>query len=101
MHKPSGVRTESVPDPRWHVSLLAHAPHRLSFFLAMLVLMASGIWWALVQMDRSLFASSTLVYAMPAMLTRSVVMCFGFLPPFFAGFLFTAARNGCTWKRPR
>ena len=80
----------AAPDSRWQVSLLAHAPHRLSFFLAMLVLMASGLWWALVQLDRSLFSAHALAYAMPAMLTHSVVMCFGFLPLFFAGFLFTA-----------
>lgn len=96
-----GASKSAASDPRWHASLLAHAPHRLSFFLAMLVLMASGIWWALVQVDRSLFASTTLAYAMPAMLTHSVVMCFGFLPLFFAGFLFTAGPKWLNVEPPK
>ncbi|QNP50694.1 hypothetical protein [Diaphorobacter aerolatus] len=33
--------------------MLAQAPHRLSFFLAMTGLIASGVGWALVQWDRT------------------------------------------------
>ncbi|WP_240939201.1 NnrS family protein [Diaphorobacter sp. HDW4A] len=90
--QPSGTPHSALPAPdmSWRVGTLAHAPHRLSFFLAMVVLIASGIWWALVQIDRSLLNAGTLPYAIPAMLTHAMVMCFGFLPLFFAGFLFTA-----------
>ena len=51
--KAPGNAPPSPPDPRWHARWLMQAPHRLSFFLAMTVLMASAVWWALVQLDRS------------------------------------------------
>ncbi len=66
------------------------APHRLGFFLAMVLLVVSGAWWALVQA-----AQAGLVPVLPAALPPSVVhaaaMVYGFMPLFFAGFLFTAA----------
>lgn len=73
----------------WRVAHIGLAPHRLGFFLAMLVLIASALWWALVQWSR---ASGALLVAqtMPAVVVHSVVMCFGFFPLFFSGFLFTA-----------
>ena len=40
-------------DKRWRWQYLMLAPHRLGFFLAMVVLMASGAWWAVVQVARS------------------------------------------------
>ncbi len=82
-------RPDALPDARWRASVLTHAPHRLSFFLAIVMLIASGVWWLLVQMDRTL-ASAVLSYTVAPTLVHSVVMCFGFLPLFFAGFLFTA-----------
>ncbi|WP_353233837.1 NnrS family protein [Diaphorobacter ruginosibacter] len=89
--KQEGARSEPprLPPQRWSAAMLAQAPHRISFFLAMVVLIASGIWWALVQLDRSTGAA-LLPYGMPPMLGHSIVMCFGFFPLFFAGFLFTA-----------
>ncbi len=73
----------------WRVAHIGLAPHRLGFFLAMLVLIASALWWALVQWSR---ASGALLVAqtMPAVVVHSAVMCFGFFPLFFSGFLFTA-----------
>jgi uncharacterized protein involved in response to NO len=65
------------------------APHRLAFFLAMLVLAASGLWWAAVQLDRA-GAGLGLAYAVSPSLVHATVMSFGFIPLFFAGFLFTA-----------
>jgi len=65
------------------------APHRLAFFLAMLLLLASGLWWALVQLDRATGVIG-LRYAVPPSTTHAAVMSFGFIPLFFAGFLFTA-----------
>lgn len=65
------------------------APHRLGFFLAMVLLVASGAWWALVQVDRSTGALA-LPYALSPSLVHAAVMVFGFIPLFFSGFLFTA-----------
>lgn len=76
-------------DRRWLPRYLLLAPHRLAFFLAMVVLAVSAVWWALVQADRV----STLVgltFAMAPTLVHAAVMVFGFVPLFFCGFLFTA-----------
>lgn len=82
-------------DRRWRIGYLLLAPHRLGFFLAMLVLVASGLWWALVQLDRvsGIFG---LRYALSPSLVHGAVMTFGFTPLFFSGFLFTA---GPKWLR--
>lgn len=76
-------------DTRWRLRYLLLAPHRLGFFLAMLVLVATGLWWALVQLDR-FSAVLNLPYTMPPLLVHATVMVFGFIPLFFSGFLFTA-----------
>ncbi|RYY81318.1 MAG: NnrS family protein [Comamonadaceae bacterium] len=65
------------------------APHRLGFFLAMVVLAASGLWWAAVQVDRAT-GWLGLSPAMPPTVLHATVMVFGFVPLYFAGFLFTA-----------
>ncbi|HSV34862.1 MAG TPA: NnrS family protein [Ramlibacter sp.] len=77
------------PPSAWHWRALLLAPHRLGFFLAMGVLVASGLWWAAVQLDRA-GAGLGLSYAVSPSLTHSAVMTFGFFPLFFCGFLFTA-----------
>lgn len=77
------------PDDQWRLQHVALAPHRLGFFLAMVLLIASGLWWALVQVDRVSTALS-LPYAVAPSLVHAAVMSFGFFPLFFAGFLFTA-----------
>ncbi len=84
-----GARELAKLDRRWRIGYLLLAPHRLGFFLAMLVLVASGVWWALVQLDR---ASGVLglPYALSPSLVHGAVMTFGFAPLFFSGFLFTA-----------
>ena len=76
-------------DKRWRVPYLLLAPHRLGFFLAMLVLVASGLWWELVQLDR-FSAVLNLPYTVAPWLVHATVMVFGFIPLFFSGFLFTA-----------
>jgi len=76
-------------DKRWRWRYLVLAPHRLGFFLAMVVLVASGAWWALVQVARST-GGWGLYYAMSPTLVHAAVMAFGFIPLFFSGFLFTA-----------
>lgn len=65
------------------------APHRLGFFLAVSVLAGSGLWWALVQLDR-VSPLLSLPYTLSPSLVHGAVMTFGFLPLFFSGFLFTA-----------
>lgn len=79
-----------VPDPHWRARYLLLAPHRLGFFLALVVLVASGGWWALVQIDR-VSVAVVLPYAVSPTLVHAAVMTFGFMPLFFSGFLFTAA----------
>lgn len=78
-----------VPVGGWRVQRLLLAPHRLGFALAVLLLCAAALWWAAVLLDRS-----TGVLALPLAVSPSLghaaVMTWGFLPLFFAGFLFTA-----------
>lgn len=61
----------------------------------MLVLVASGAWWALVQVDR-VSVTVVLPYMLSPTLVHAAVMTFGFIPLFFSGFLFTA---GPKWLR--
>jgi uncharacterized protein involved in response to NO len=86
--KPS-TETLAGLEHRWLASHLLLAPHRLGFFLAMVVLVASGAWWTLVQIDR-VSGILALPYALSPTLTHGAVMTFGFIPLFFSGFLFTA-----------
>ncbi|ROZ75449.1 NnrS family protein [Ramlibacter sp. WS9] len=83
----------ALPRPgataRWQWRRLLLAPHRLAFFLAMVVLVAAGLWWALVLFDRA-GAAIGLSHAVSPTTVHSTVMAFGFMPLFFAGFLFTA-----------
>lgn len=92
----------AVPTPRippatpaapastaWRGIHLWLAPHRLAFFSGVLLLMVSGAWWAAVQLDR-VTGWIGLSYAVSPTLTHAAVMVLGFMPLFFAGFLFTA-----------
>ena len=76
-------------DRSWRPRYLMLAPHRLGFFLAMVLLVVAGAWWALVQFDR-MSAALGLSYALSPSLVHGAVMTFGFVPLFFSGFLFTA-----------
>src|SRR3990167_8468401 len=73
----------------WRLRHLLLAPHRLGFFLAMVLLWSASLWWALVQMDRVTGAFG-LAYVVSPSLVHGAVMTFGFIPLFFSGFLFTA-----------
>jgi uncharacterized protein involved in response to NO len=86
-------------DPRWHAATLLRAPHRLAFFLAMVVLAVASLWWACVQLDRAGLGLA-LPYAVPPSLTHSAVMTFGFFPLFFSGFLFTAGPKWLAVRGP-
>lgn len=83
-----GVLRAAAPRG-WHWHNLLIAPHRLGFFLAMVVLSASALWWSAVQLDRSGLGLG-LSYAVSPSLLHAAVMTFGFMPLFFSGFLFTA-----------
>ena len=78
-----------MTEDGWHWRRLLLAPHRLGFFLAMVVLAASAVWWAAVQWSR-LGWLPPIGFALSPTLLHSAVMVFGFIPLFFAGFLFTA-----------
>jgi uncharacterized protein involved in response to NO len=82
-------------NQRWHPRHLLLAPHRLAFFLAMVLLAASGGWWAWVQ-GRRLVEVSLDAGAVPVPLVHAALMVLGFFPLFFSGFLFTA---GPKWLR--
>jgi uncharacterized protein involved in response to NO len=82
-------RAEPPGRRPWRPRHLLLAPHRLGFALAVLLLLASGAWWALVQVDR-VSGLVGLSYAVSPTLGHASVMTFGFIPLFFSGFLFTA-----------
>ncbi len=92
--KPSAEALAQI-DPRWRWRYLMLAPHRLGFFLAMVLLVASGAWWAMVQVSR-VFSWPAPFYALSPTVVHAAVMVFGFIPLFFSGFLFTA---GPKWLR--
>jgi uncharacterized protein involved in response to NO len=79
----------SITAGRWRWRNLLLATHRLAFFLATVVLLGAALWWALVQLERS-GAGPHLPLALSPTLVHAAVMTFGFIPLFFAGFLFTA-----------
>ncbi|MBA3056591.1 MAG: NnrS family protein [Rhodoferax sp.] len=98
--KPISVKESTRPAnsqsdvPPWRPIWLLAAPHRLAFFMAALMLTTSSIWWASVLFTRSLNIS--LSWAIPASAAHALLMSMGFMPFFFAGFLFTA---GPKWLR--
>jgi uncharacterized protein involved in response to NO len=73
----------------WRWRRLLESPHRLGFFLAMIVLGAAALWWADVQLQRAALLPSRPMPVSPS-LVHAAVMTFGFFPLFFGGFLFTA-----------
>lgn len=83
----------------WHWRHLLIAPHRIAFFLAMLVLAAASSWWAAVQLDR-IGAGPSFDYAVSPSLVHAAVMTFGFMPLFFCGFLFTAGPKWLAVRGP-
>jgi len=74
---------------RWHWRTLLEAPHRLAFFLAIVLLVVQSVWWSLVQWDR-LGMAWGLGYVVSPTVIHSTAMTLGFMPLLFAGFLFTA-----------
>lgn len=85
--------------PGWRWQQVLQAPHRLGFLLAMVVLAASGLWWAGVQFDRTL-GGVLPASALSPSLVHAAVMCFGFMPLHFGGFLFTAGPRWLSMPAP-
>lgn len=68
--------------------MLLAAPHRLGFAAGALLMAVSAVWWALAQLLR--VTAINVAWAVPPAIAHSILMCFGFMPLFFLGFLFTA-----------
>ena len=84
------IKTQAL-DPEamaWRFRWLLIAPHRLAFFMAALMLVASSVWWSAVLVARAL--GIALHWSVPAAAAHALLMSLGFMPFFFAGFLFTA-----------
>ncbi|MBK6862871.1 MAG: NnrS family protein [Ideonella sp.] len=88
---------ERIAAPPWRLRRLLAAPHRLAFFAAALVLAASGVWWAALWLA-PLAGIAQPPWAVSRALAHGLLMAFGFMPLFFAGFLFTA---GPRWLAQR
>ena len=73
---------------RWRPRLLLAAPHRLGFFAAALMMATLAAWWAAVMVGDALGIAPRWAVARPA--AHALAMTTGFMPLFFAGFLFTA-----------
>jgi uncharacterized protein involved in response to NO len=78
-----------APAPeRWRFAWLLAAPHRIAFFAAALMLGASAAWWAAAMLARA--QGWAWPWAVPPAEAHALLMGYGFMPLFFAGFLFTA-----------
>lgn len=79
--------SNAAPSP-WRPIWLLAAPHRLAFFMAAFMLALSSIWWGIILVTRVL--NIALFWAVPVSAAHALLMTMGFMPLFFAGFLFTA-----------
>nr|WP_295771324.1 NnrS family protein [Rhodoferax sp.] len=79
--------TPSLPAasvlPDWHGRNLLLAPHRLGFFLGVLVLILASGWWEWVQLSRVALLGN-LPYAISPTLVHASVMVMGFFPLFYS-----------------
>lgn len=88
--RPAALRraAAAAPPPPWRLRWLLAAPHRLAFAAGALMLGASALWWALVLLARA--RGVPLPWQLAPAQAHALLMVFGFMPQFFAGFLFTA-----------
>ncbi len=87
--RPISLRAAPAQNPRWHLTRLLDSPHRLGFFAGALMLGGSALWWAAVLVMRH-GAGVAPAWAVSPGLAHGLWFGFGFVPMFFAGFLFTA-----------
>lgn len=78
----------AAPAARWNAARLLDAPHRLAFAAGALLLAASALWWLVAMLAQ--LEGQVLPWALPPATAHGLVMGFGCMPMFFAGFLFTA-----------
>ncbi len=81
------ARPRAVDGP---ISLarLLDAPHRLGMFAGALMLALAALWWGGVLALRA--GGAVVPWAVSPSAAHALLMVFGFMPFFFAGFLFTA-----------
>lgn len=72
----------------WQWRRLLAAPHRVAFWGGSVVLAASALWWGAALLARA--AGLALPWAVSPGAAHALLMAFGFLPLFMAGFMFTA-----------
>jgi len=72
----------------WQWRRLMTAPHRLAFWAGSMTLAASALWWGAVLLARA--AGLAVPWAVSPGSAHALLMAFGSLPMFMAGFLFTA-----------
>lgn len=72
----------------WHPAHWLDSPHRLGFVAAALVMSAAALGWLAIWLHGP-------ALALPPVTAHSLAFVFGFLPLFFAGFLFTV---GPRWR---
>jgi uncharacterized protein involved in response to NO len=76
-----------TPAP-WRASWLLAAPHRLGFFIAAFMMATSSLWWDGLLLMRALNIPPSGAVSVSS--AHALLMSLGFMPFFFAGFLFTA-----------
>jgi uncharacterized protein involved in response to NO len=91
---PQPVEATPGDAARWRFGWLYAAPHRMAFSAGALLFAASGIWWALALLAQT--SGHAPRWGLPPIQAHGLLMTFGFMPMFFAGFLFTA---GPKWLR--
>lgn len=92
---PAGLPSRSFGGPRRRMAAstsrlgsVLSAPHRIGFFGGALMLGLSALWWGAMLVAR--FAGLALPWALAPGTAHALLMGLGFVPMFFAGFLFTA-----------
>lgn len=92
--QPAGLPSGSFGGRRagragaWQWRRLLAAPHRIAFWGGSVVLAASALWWGAALLARA--AGLALPWAVSPGAAHALLMAFGFLPLFMAGFMFTA-----------
>lgn len=83
------MKTEATPPPRLSPVWLAHAPHRLMFFVGAGNVLLAMLWWALWLAAARWGGWTMPALAIPAGWLHAFVMQYLVLPSFIFGFLLT------------
>jgi len=82
------MNSPTIPRSPWRFAWLYAAPHRMAFAAGAFMLALSALWWAVAMLGLS--SGHALHFGLPPYQAHGLVMALGFMPLFFAGFLFTA-----------